>query len=264
MEKIMNAATQANTETQTVEKKGNSSAKQQWETAVSDTIYVKEAQTVSKNLLKEFFAKRTPAKFTELNQQIAEAATNGDTDKIIELSQKLKDVKDAAKTNDKALNDFAAKHKFADVIQAYKDEFEELAYEFSLLALKESQKAITEFAGTKKGGRRSSTAAPKSDDEAKATRKKSVIEITTDKGEKIEMPVAQGLAAKKFKADEAVFEKLGFKVVVEGKDESLEPSVIELDNGSNVPATRNNIFNAITEQNAKMFKGYTATKVTAE
>ncbi|MDT9091826.1 hypothetical protein, partial [Escherichia coli] len=64
--------------------------------------------------------------------------------------------------------------------------------------------------------------------------------------------------------DEAVFEKLGFKVIVEGKDESLDPSVIELDNGSNVPATRNNIFNAITEQNAKMFKGYTATKVTAE
>lgn len=264
MEKIMNAATQANTEAQTVENKGNSSAKQQWESAVGDTIYVEEARKASQNVLKEFFAKRTPAKYTELNQQIAEAAGNGDIEKVLELSQKLKDVNDAAKTNNKALNDFAAKHKFAEVIQAYKEDFEALAYEISLTALKETHKAATDFAGTKKGGRKSSTAAPRTDDEAKATRKKSVIEITTDKGDKIEMPVRQGLGAAKFKSDEAIFEKLGFKVIVEGKDESLEPSVIELDNGSNVPATRNNIFNAITEQNAKMFKGYTATKVTAE
>lgn len=260
----MNTATQASTETQVTENKGNSeNFKKKYNEVLSAQGVQSGARNLAEDVLNILLNQRVPAGFGDINGQIAEAAKRGDVDAVLELSQKLKNLKDNETANVKALADLKKKHTFADVLQAFSAEFEELAYKVSHRTITSTHTLIIE-ASKAKGTRRSSKADSDDSEKSTATRKKSVIEITTADGEKIEMPVRQGLGASKFKADEAIFEKLGFKVIVEGKDESLEPSVIELDNGTNVPANRNNIFNVITEQNAKMFKGYKAEKVTIE
>ena len=128
----MNVATQASTEAQVTEKKGNSES---FKAKYEETLTAQNVQAGARNLAEDVLTillnQRVPAGFGDINGQIAEAAKRGDVDSVLELSQKLKNLKDNETANVKALADLKKKHTFADVLQAFSAEFEELAYNVS-------------------------------------------------------------------------------------------------------------------------------------
>lgn len=189
--------------------------------------------------------------YADLTAQIAEASKKGDIDLIIKLSTDLKNVKDNRSSHEKTFKQLTDKYDFADVLQAFKPQFEELAYAAAYKALTEAHTNISQ--SRKTGAEKPAT--------EKATRTESVYEIT--KGDKtITFPIRAGRS--KLSLDKEAFEWLGFSIVLdEDKKETLEPATIEVAEGKFEPATRKAIAEAIADEkvNVKMFEGFKAVKI---
>jgi hypothetical protein len=262
----MNADTQANTEAQATENKAKTES---FKTKYEETLTAQNLQVGARNLAEDVLTillnQRVPAGFGDINSQIAEAAKRGDVDSVLELSQKLKNLKDNETANVKALADLKKKHTFADVLQAFSAEFEELAYKVSHRTITATHAMLTE-AGKAKGTRRSSKT--ESDDgegeKTKRNNKRSIYKITKADGTVVDFPIVMGADGNtNYKKAEEGYKALGFEVIqdAETKEYSIEPGTIELKDGSNVMVSRTNMIEAIEKQTAAMFDGWKAEKV---
>ncbi|PKA71349.1 hypothetical protein ATI02_4327 [Pseudomonas baetica] len=216
-------------------------------------LYSVQVNEVGAKIIEVLTTKGIATDYEETLKQITAASEAGDVAKILELTTKLKSIKDNRANHEKALSDFKQKFKFPDILQAYREEFEELAYQ----AAQEAVKAAHVATNTK--GKRGSKAAASG--EPKGTRTMSIYQIS--KGDKsVEFPLRAGPAG--LEQDRAAFEFLGFKLVTPAGATKpvLEPAEITYDNGTKVPAARKSIIEALNKGGVKKFKDYDVKDVT--
>jgi len=254
METIMNAATQANTETQTTDSKAKS-FKNTYEESLKAQNVKAGARDLSEELLNIMFSHRVPAGFSDLNNKIAEAAKRNDVEEILKLSQQLKNVKDNEAANQKAIADLKKKHTFSDVLQAFNDEFEELAYQVAAKTFSTTHALIVQ-AGSKQTGKKSKDTSDSADTQKRTM---AIFKITKD-GKSVELPMRPGRAASNLTQDKEAFDFLNFKIVTEEGKEVLEPGTIAMNEKDNVTASRANIVKAI-EEKVKGFEDYTVEQI---
>ncbi len=226
--------------------------KKDYEDAITSVgLYHAAATNSGERILNRLLKSTVISSLADINKQIAEAAAKNDEEAYEKLHQEKKNLKDAQSANLDSLKKIRDKTPFEQILIAYKPEIEALAYELALDVLKSTHLAINASKGSK-------PARAGSKPEDKTTREAAQY-IVKKGGESITFTKRLGRGGANLKQDEAEFAFLGFKVVLneENKD-ALEPSTILLNDGNDVPATRNNIIKAIEEKNAKSLEGYTA------
>ena len=226
--------------------------KKDYEDAISSVgLYHAAATNSGERILNRLLKTTVISSLADINKQIAEAASKNEDEQLEKLFAEKKKIKDAQAKNMEALSAIRKATPFDQILIAYKPEIEALAYELALDVLKSTHLAINASKGSK-------PAKAGSKPEDKTTREAAQY-IVKKGGESITFTKRLGRGGANLKQDEAEFAFLGFKVVLneENKD-ALEPSTILLNDGNDVPATRNNIIKAIEEKNAKSLEGYTA------
>jgi len=229
--------------------KEQNTAKHSFEETQAAGLYAEQAKNLGSAIFKKITSLSDSNALAEIHAKIAAAATQGDDALLEKLFAELnkakldqKNIKDQYKT-------IRGNNSFQTILQAYSDEFRELAYSIATEVVKGTHVALK---GAKT--RKSSTA------EAKREVKPSITyTVKNAKGEKSHLTERKGRAAANLSQDKEIFEFLGFKIEkdADGK-EHLNPSTIKLNDGTEIPATRPNIVRAITEKNA--FDGFTITQ----
>lgn len=229
--------------------KEQNTAKHSFEETQTAGLYAEQAKNLGSAIFKKITSLSDSNALAEIHAKIAAAATQGDDALLEKLFAELnkakldqKNIKDQYKT-------IRGNNSFQTILQAYSDEFRELAYSIATEVVKGTHVALK---GAKT--RKSSTA------EAKREVKPSITyTVKNAKGEKSHLTERKGRAAANLSQDKEIFEFLGFKIEkdADGK-EHLNPSTIKLNDGTEIPATRPNIVRAITEKTA--FDGFTITQ----
>ena len=229
--------------------KEQNTAKHSFEETQTAGLYAEQAKNLGSAIFKKITSLSDSNALAEIHAKIAAAATQGDDALLEKLFAELnkakldqKNIKDQYKT-------IRGNNSFQTILQAYSDEFRELAYSIATEVVKGTHVALK---GAKT--RKSSTA------EAKREVKPSITyTVKNAKGDKSHLTERKGRAAANLSQDKEIFEFLGFKIEkdADGK-EHLNPSTIKLNDGTEIPATRPNIVRAITEKNA--FDGFTITQ----
>ena len=229
--------------------KEQNTAKHSFEETQAAGLYAEQAKNLGSAIFKKITSLSDSNALAEIHAKIAAAATQGDDALLEKLFAELnkakldqKNIKDQYKT-------IRGNNSFQTILQAYSDEFRELAYSIATEVVKGTHVALK---GAKT--RKSSNA------EAKREVKPSITyTVKNAKGEKSHLTERKGRAAANLSQDKEIFEFLGFKIEkdADGK-EHLNPSTIKLNDGTEIPATRPNIVRAITEKNA--FDGFTITQ----
>ncbi|HIE2280357.1 TPA: hypothetical protein ACXK4S_000683 [Pseudomonas aeruginosa] len=265
----MNAATQANNDAQATENKGNTES---FKAKYDDVLSLQGVQPGAKNLAESILDimrdQRVPAGFDKVYAELQDALNRKDNKAIAEISNKLTSLQSAEAANAKSLVDLKKKHTFADVLQAFTEEFEELAYKISHKTLTTTHALITE-ASKAKGTRRSKASSESESyegegEKTKRNNKRSIYKITKADGTVVDFPIVMGADGNtNYKKAEEGYKALGFEVIqdAETKEYSIEPGTIEMKDGSNVMVSRTNMIEAIEKQTAAMFDGWTAKKV---
>ena len=229
--------------------KEQNTAKHSFEETQAAGLYAEQAKNLGSAIFKKITSLSDSNALAEIHAKIAAAATQGDDALLEKLFAELnkakldqKNIKDQYKT-------IRGNNSFQTILQAYSEEFRELAYSIATEVVKGTHVALK---GAKT--RKSSTV------EAKREVKPSITyTVKNAKGEKSHLTERKGRAAANLSQDKEIFEFLGFKIEkdADGK-EHLNPSTIKLNDGTEIPATRPNIVRAITEKNA--FDGFTITQ----
>lgn len=229
--------------------KEQNTAKHSFEETQTAGLYAEQAKNLGSAIFKKITSLSDSNALAEIHAKIAAAATQGDDALLEKLFAELnkakldqKNIKDQYKT-------IRGNNSFQTILQAYSEEFRELAYSIATEVVKGTHVALK---GAKT--RKSSTA------EAKREVKPSITyTVKNAKGEKSHLTERKGRAAANLSQDKEIFEFLGFKIEkdADGK-EHLNPSTIKLNDGTEIPATRPNIVRAITEKTA--FDGFTITQ----
>lgn len=219
-------------------------------------------RNVGEAILKIISEKKVPVSFAKLNKEIAEAAGRNDVDAILKLSQDLKNVKDNESQNKKALQELQSKFKFHDIVQAFHDEFEELAYQLAHKALTETHVQLVNASKKTRSSNKSS------DDEGspsspRSKNKTSILIFTKPDGTEITFPMRMGPKGNvDFKFAEDAYKAMGFELIKDGDEYGVEPGTIELNNGEpELPVNRKNLVDTITAKTAKSFEGWSVKKV---
>ena len=226
--------------------KEQNTAKHSFEETQTAGLYAEQAKNLGSAIFKKITSLSDSNALAEIHAKIAAAATQGDDALLEKLFAELnkakldqKNIKDQYKT-------IRGNNSFQTILQAYSDEFRELAYSIATEVVKGTHVALK---GAKT--RKSSTV------EAKREVKPSITyTVKNAKGDKSHLTERKGRAAANLSQDKEIFEFLGFKIEkdADGK-EHLNPSTIKLNDGTEIPATRPNIVRAITEKTA--FEGFT-------
>ena len=226
--------------------KEQNTAKHSFEETLNAGLYAEPAKNLGSAIFKKITSLSDSNALAEIHAKIAAAATQGDDALLEKLFAELnkakldqKNIKDQYKT-------IRGNNSFQTILQAYSEEFRELAYSIATEVVKGTHVALK---GAKT--RKSSTV------EAKREVKPSITyTVKNAKGEKSHLTERKGRAAANLSQDKEIFEFLGFKIEkdADGK-EHLNPSTIKLNDGTEIPATRPNIVRAITEKTA--FEGFT-------
>ena len=229
--------------------KEQNTAKHSFEETQAAGLYAEQAKNLGSAIFKKITSLSDSNALAEIHAKIAAAATQGDDALLEKLFAELnkakldqKNIKDQYKT-------IRGNNSFQTILQAYSEEFRELAYSIATEVVKGTHVALK---GAKT--RKSSTV------EAKREVKPSITyTVKNAKGEKSHLTERKGRAAANLSQDKEIFEFLGFKIEkdADGK-EHLNPSTIKLNDGTEIPATRPNIVRAITEKTA--FDGFTITQ----
>ena len=229
--------------------KEQNTAKHSFEETQTAGLYAEQAKNLGSAIFKKITSLSDSNALAEIHAKIAAAATQGDDALLEKLFAELnkakldqKNIKDQYKT-------IRGNNSFQTILQAYSDEFRELAYSIATEVVKGTHVALK---GAKT--RKSSTA------EAKREVKPSITyTVKNAKGDKSHLTERKGRAAANLSQDKEIFEFLGFKIEkdADGK-EHLNPSTIKLNDGTEIPATRPNSVRAITEKTA--FDGFTITQ----
>lgn len=225
---------------------GKADFKKQLNEALADTLHSEAAKSIAKTVLSKITAGTVSSDFSDINKQIVEAGLADDTDKILELSTKLKNIKDSHKTHDKGYAQLRDANDFSVILKAYKADIEKLAYEIAYTVLTSTQVALEQASKGKKGSK-------PSDSGDKSTREAKVYTVTKD-GKSVTFYGRSGRAGANLTQDKEALEFLGFKIVMVGDKEKLEPATV-LVGKNNVESTRGNIVKSIQKE-APQFAGY--------
>lgn len=222
-------------------------------------LYDGRATKISELILDVFSSQGIASEYEETLKLIGEASKSGDVKQVLVLSKKLNSIQDNRANHEKALDDYKKKFKFSDILQAYRDEFTELAYQAALVSLKETHVAVTQAAKVKgtRGPNKTADGVPA----PKGDRPPKVYKIEKD-GKSIDFILRAGPAG--LDQDKEAFEFLGFKLVpsADGKKTVLEPAELVFDNGvDRVPAARSSIVKAMEKGGIKMFKDYNCNEI---
>lgn len=227
-------------------------AKQDYQEAMEASLHQPVAKIISESVMTVLMNATMSNSYADLTSQIAEASKKGDVDLIIKLSTDLKNVKDNRSSHEKTFKQLQDKYDFADVLQAFKPEFEELAYAAAYKALTTAQTSIKQSG--KAGGTK--PAKPTGDD---AKRHQTIYKIT--KGDESAIfPIRMGRASVNLKQDEEAFNLLGFKVEKEDNKDVLNPGTIKQADGTEELATRKSIVAAI-QAKLKGFEDFTVADI---
>lgn len=101
-----------------------------------------QASAVGKAILSKLLASAVNPAVVELNKKIAEAASNNEIDDVLALSTQLKSIKDNEKNQQKAISEIRKTQNWDAIQQAFRPEFEALAYEAALEALRGTHQAL--------------------------------------------------------------------------------------------------------------------------
>ena len=233
------------------------SAKEIYEDALTHyNLHSPVAKNVGESILNVLLASSVNPATLELNRKIAEAAARNDIDTVLELSGKLKAIKDNEKSDQKVVAELRKAHDWTLILKAFRPEFEALAYSAALEALKGTHSAIqsarTEGKGKKsnKEGGEPSTRAPAA---------KTTYHITGPDTD-FKMVVGQGPVAwndEETKLLEAL--QIPFKLNDKDKVVIEDTQQVKDENGKLVKTSRGNLAKAIV---AGQFEGFKATATT--
>ena len=226
--------------------KEQNTAKHSFEETQTAGLYAEPAKNLGSAIFKKITSLSDSNALAEIHAKIAAAATQGDDALLEKLFAELnkakldqKNIKDQYKT-------IRGNNSFQTILQAYSDEFRELAYSIATEVVKGTHVALK---GAKT--RKSSTVTTKREKAPAVTYK-----VTDAEGKSAVGTMRGGRAGADLTQDKEFFEILGFKIETDatGK-EQLNPSHFKLSNGKEVEAKRAAIVKAIKEKTA--FEGFT-------
>ncbi|AOA09054.1 hypothetical protein BFC21_12975 [Pseudomonas sp. TMW 2.1634] len=181
-----------------------------------------------------------------MHAKIAAAANQGDDALLEKLFAKLSQAKLDQKNIADQYKGIRGNNSFQTILQAYSEEFRDLAYSIATEVIKGTNVALKE-ART----RRSSTAATKREKSPAVT-----YTVTNPDGKTADVTMRSGRAGADLTQDKEFFELLGFKIETdEAGKEHTNPTHFKLSNGKEVEAKRAAIVKAIKETTA--FEGFT-------
>ena len=199
------------------------------------------AKNVGENVLTRLLGSGANQATLDLNQQIAEAAKRNETDKILELSSQLQSIKDNEKTHAKSIAELRKSMDWPAIKQAFRPEFEALAYEVALLAMKDSHAAIASSKQKKQSKRGTKATA---DGAAKTPASKKVYEV---KGPDLSLEITLSRGKQKWTSDEtSLLKALNFKYKLD-KDQPVfeEGQLVKNADGSTVAVSRSSLAKAL-------------------
>lgn len=215
------------------------------------------AKNLSEKVLTSFYDVLTPKAELNLQAQIKQAAANGDFDALEALMAQRKEVK-ANQAKDGNIIKEIRKHDFPLVLKAFRAEFDAIIYEIAYNVLTGSHKAIVEASKSTRAPRGSKSGESKPE---ASERTITVYEISKD-GKTFEFPIRAGRS--KLSLDKEAFEFLGFKIELdEEKKEFLEPGTVKQKDGTESPATRKAIAQAVIDK-LEGFEGFTIKNITQQ
>jgi hypothetical protein len=196
---------------------------------------VKVADFAIEQLLK---ATLSPA-LVDIKSQLQELLTSSETDitAVLALTEKLKAGDKEQKDKEKKALELTKSFTLAEVLTAFKSQYEELVYNVGTSLLVNVSSVTT--------GK---------------TEKASGTTIQNTKGETAVMPSRRGKGAANLSQDKAVFDFLGFTIETEDGKEILIPATLKQTDGVEVPTSRKSILDAIKAGNVKELQGFTLTE----
>lgn len=206
----------------------------QFATAIANRVVETfEAATVSNNVssIKEQLQALLAAKDTDITQVIA-------------LSEKLKNNDADEKAKQKKAAELTKNYTLAEVLTAFKSEYEDLVYKVAGDLLERVTVAVNSS--------------------GKASKTVTGTTVANAEGATTILYSRPGKSAPNLMQDKDAFEFLGFKVVKDAEGEHLEPSTLTQTNGSEIPVTRPNILKAIKEGNVKSLQGFKIVEAKSE
>ena len=228
--------------------KEQNTAKHSFEETLNAGLYAEPAKNLGSAIFKKITSLSDSNALAEIHAKIAAAATQGDDALLEKLFAELnkakldqKNIKDQYKT-------IRGNNSFQTILQAYSEEFRELAYSIATEVVKGTHVALK---GAKT--RKSSTAKTKREKSPAVT-----YTVTNPEGKTADVTMRGGRAGADLTQDKEFFELLGFKIETdEAGKEHTNPSHFKLSNGKEVEAKRAAIVKAIKEKTA--FEGFTIT-----
>lgn len=172
------------------------------------------------------------------------AAKDTDIAQVIALSEKLKTNDSDEKAKQKKAAELAKNYTLAEVLTAFKDQYEDLVYKVASDVLERVTVAVNS------GGKTAKTVTGTT--------------VANAEGATTILYSRPGKSAPNLMQDKDSFEFLGFKVVKDAEGEHLEPSTLTQTNGSEIPVTRPNILKAIKEGNVKSLQGFKIVEAKSE
>ncbi|KFE54023.1 hypothetical protein [Pseudomonas syringae] len=233
--------------------KAPSAAKNGFDEAQTAGLYADQAKELGNAIFKKITSMSSNNALAEIHAKIATAASQEDDALLETLFAELKKAKNDQKNVADQYKTIRNSNTFETILQAYSEEFRELAYSVATEVIKGTHVALKSVKTRNK-----STTSSESKGTG-GTRTPVSYTITNDKGETTVLAGRAGRAAANLKQDADTFAFLGFTIETdEAKKEHLNPATIKLNNNTEIPATRPNIVRAIQEKTA--FEGYTATE----
>lgn len=230
--------------------KAPSAAKAGYDEAQTAGLYADQAKELGNTIFQRITSLSHNNALAEIQNKISKAAAAAaagsveDEAQLESLFAELKKAKNDQKNVADQYNTIRKSNSFETILLAYSEEFRDLAYTVAVEVIKGTHQAL-KSAKTRKSSSGDAGAA-----RGKRTSRPSVDHtISNGKGEKTVLVSRAGRAAANLSQDAETFAFLGFKIdkAADGK-ETLNPSTIKLNDGTEVPATRPNIVRAITEK----------------
>ena len=200
------------------------------------------AKKVAAKVISTFNEVLIPKAELNLLADIKAAIARDDFDAAEALMAQRKEIKNNQAKDGNIIKEIR-KHDFNLVLKAFRNEFDSIIYEIAYNVLTGTHTAIAEASKATRAprGTKATESKPESSD-----RITTVYEISKG-GKTVEFPIRAGRS--KLSPDRDAFEFLGFKVELdEDKKEYLEPGTVKQKDGSEVPATRKAIAQAITDK----------------
>ena len=226
--------------------KDQTTAKHSFEEAQAADSHAEQAKNLGAAIFKKITSLSDNNALAEIHAKIAAAATQGDDALLEKLFAQLNQAKLDQKNIADQYKGIRGNNSFQTILQAYSEEFRDLAYSIATEVIKGTNVALKE-ART----RRSSTAATKRDKSPAVT-----YTVTNAEGKTADVTMRSGRAGADLTQDKEFFELLGFKIETdEAGKEHTNPTHFKLSNGKEVEAKRAAIVKAIKEKTA--FEGFT-------